>query len=461
LLIGIEEMGITSRSTKPSEWAAKINHTHIINDPYIKAFLQNCEFPRDSSDVDIRDVSSSAFLDPATPNPIKYILAVDGGYTTADVKKSFPSAQFAFFQFGAILFKTADLEALSEKPFIFPEDMRKLHDLQRFKLAIPIKNIVTKNETSLKSSIRKAVYKFFIMDRDHSCFMETLKWLIFEEYCDTPQDSYMLAGNPNMEIGMGQVELKRVRMNKDYTFDTDAGQIFLTDVFRLHEVVDEEFGAGGLLGYLTRTIEQIILVHFIRFLFKYQPKLLEEFLFIVDGPLSFAGQTANMHLPLRKLCNYLNQHRKLFLVGLEKSGPFVEHAQEISSSANGKPKFEAGKYILLSNDYIYRYIIPGDSSRMLYGCTSYYGGKVIFHSLDDQVYVLTVPVPSKHSIRDPHKNDYANLEEILVNVQKLRCDMYDDAIVPVALVNKLVSLANHPSKVLLEKFASSSIRGNA
>jgi len=112
-----------------------------------------------------------------------------------------------------------------------------------------------------------------------------------------------------------------------------------------------------------------------------------------------------------------------------------------------------GGYILLSNNYIYKYIVPGDPNRMHYGSTSYYSGKVIFHSEDGQILVLTIPTPHKDSIKAPKKNDYANLEEILVNIQKLKCDMYDDAIVPVALANKLVSLANHPSKVLLEKFA--------
>ena len=48
----------------------------------------------------------------------------------------------------------------------------------------------------------------------------------------------------------------------------------------------------------------------------------------------------------------------------------------------------------------------------------------------------------------------------MLNIQKLRCDMYDDAIVPIALANKLVSLANHPSKILLEKFASKGIVKN-
>jgi hypothetical protein len=35
--------------------------------------------------------------------------------------------------------------------------------------------------------------------------------------------------------------------------------------------------------------------------------------------------------------------------------------------------------------------------------------------------------------------------------------MYDDAVIPIAVANKLVSLANHPGKVLLEKFAKAQI----
>lgn len=448
-------MGSTSRSHKPNEWAAKINHTHIINDPFIKHFISKCTLPKGSYDIEEGDVDGVEILDKDIDNPVKHILAVDGGYTTVEVKKNFPSAQFAFFQFGAVLFNVEDLDGLSEKPYIFPEDMQKLNNLQRFKLAIPIKNIVFDSESSLKNSIRKAIYDFFMKERDRSTFMETLKWFIFEEYRDHPVDSYSLASNPNLGVGTGEFTLDRSSIKPDYTFDSPAGTVYLTDVFRLHEVVDEEHGAGGMLGYLTRLIEQIILVHFIRFIFKYQKRLLNEFLFIADGPLSFSGQTANMNAPMRNLCNHLLQTNNLFFVGLEKSGPFVEHAQEISSPPTGSPILAAGKYILLNNNYIYKYIIPGDPSRMHYGSTSYYSGKVIFHSKDGQILVLTVPVPDKDSILDPQKENYANLDIILSNIQKLKCHMYDDAIVPVAIANKLVSLANHPSKVLLEKFATS------
>jgi hypothetical protein len=53
---------------------------------------------------------------------------------------------------------------------------------------------------------------------------------------------------------------------------------------------------------------------------------------------------------------------------------------------------------------------------------------------------------------------FHNLQAILTNVEKLRCDMYDNALLPVALANKLVSLSDHPSSKILQKFAIESMR---
>ena len=449
-------MGTTSRSRKPNEWAAKINHTHIINDPYIKQFLQNCSFPDTVADIADLDIECLASLDTDGKSTLQHILAVDGSYTVAEVKKDLPSSQIAFLQFGAISFDIKDLEKLSAKNFIFPEDIHKLHHLQRFKFGIPIQNITYSAESSLKNSIRKVVYDFFMEQRDGSSFMETLAWFVFSEYSGKSQDSYNLASNPNREVGTGSCELVRNTMNKsDYTFATEYGKVYLTDVFRLHEVVDEDHGAAGILGYITRLIEQLILVHFIRIIYCEPSLFLKDFLFIIDGPLSFAGQTAGMNRPMRSLCNHLRP--ELFLAGIEKSGPFVEHALKISLPPKGSPILPVGKYILLSNNYIYQYVIPGDSAKMHYGVSSYYGAKIIFHSEDDQVLVISVPVPDKNVVMNPKKTDYANLDDILRNVQKLKYAMYDDSIIPIALANKLVSLANHPSSALLEKFARSGL----
>ena len=127
--------------------------------------------------------------------------------------------------------------------------------------------------------------------------METLEWLIFEGYKNDSLDTYLLASNPNLEVGSGRFKLDRASMDQDYMFDSPHGKVYLTDVFRLHEAVDEEHGADGLLGYLTRLIEQMILVHFIRLIYRYQKKLLNEFLFITDAPLKLCRSNSEHTCP--------------------------------------------------------------------------------------------------------------------------------------------------------------------
>ena len=46
-------------------------------------------------------------------------------------------------------------------------------------------------------------------------------------------------------------------------------------MFRLHEAIDEETGATGILGYLTNVIEHVVLIHLIRSVLNTQPELLK------------------------------------------------------------------------------------------------------------------------------------------------------------------------------------------
>ena len=136
---------------------------------------------------------------------------------------------------------------------------------------------------------------------------------------------------------------------------------------------------------------------------------------------------------------------------MEKSGPFVEHADEISK------KLKDGQVLLLDNDYVYRYILPGKADpNNPYGRTTYYGNKLIFKTQGENLYVASLPTPEL--IPYPKKGDLKNIDTILTNISKLKCDMYDSALIPVALANKLVSLANHPSSTILKNFAKSSIK---
>jgi hypothetical protein len=442
-------MGYSARYGKrPFEYASKSAHGHVIKDSAVQAFLNTCELPKAAQSVSIPQ-NLCLSVNNSGMNPIKHIIAVDGGFNEVAVRSEFPSATICFYQFGALIFDLDDLEHLGSQPFIDPDDIQKLKKIQRIKLTLPVRNVTVKPEKTLKASIRKTIYRFFMDELDEGCLIETLKWIVFEDF-DARLDAWTLSTCP--VCAEPKIELKKKAMSNEFTFKCPSckSDVYLTDVLRLHEVIDDELGAGGILAYVVTAVEQIVLAHLIRTILITKPSLLEEILFIKDGPLGFFGQTANLHKPFRALMNFLFTQHNCYLAGLEKSGAFVEHAHEISQL------LAPGTVLLLNDDYIYKFIIPGkvDASSP-YGVTTYYGNKVIFKSATGHVHVATLP--TKKALSDPKEIDFPNIHTVLHNVAKLKCDMYDDSLVPVALVNKLVSLANHPSSRILQKFAKQTV----
>ncbi|TBR56702.1 hypothetical protein B4U84_28165 [Westiellopsis prolifica IICB1] len=324
-------MGYTSKhGRRPSEYASKSAHSHIINDSSLQEFLNQCNLPKLASEVTL-DGCDRFIYQPVAKNPIRNVVAIDGGYTEVAVQTGFPSSTVCFFQIGALIFSIDDLDGIDKQPFIDPEDMAKLKQIQRLKFTLPVRNVQVKSEGTLINSVRRTIYDFFCQKIDNDELIATLRWFIFQEYeADVPV--WNLASCPI--CGSSNIPLHREQMSNKYTFTCNHcnGEIFLTDAFRLHEAIDEELGAGGILGYLISTLEQIIFVHLIRIILKIKPDLLNEMLFIKDGPLAFFGQTANMYKPMRSLANYLFKNYNLYLAGLEKSGAFVEHADCISGS---------------------------------------------------------------------------------------------------------------------------------
>lgn len=446
-------MGYSSRNNRrPFEAASKASHHHLINDPEVQALMERIYKPPRAEDIPLTDLIVN-FTPPAS-NPVEAIIAVDGGYTEAILEKDFPSRSVHFSQFGALFFKQEDLAQIDSSPFIAPEDMVKLKNISRLKMALPTRNIRLKDEHTLQGSVLKTIFEFFTKNTldENKSLIDTLAWFVFRRYKGgqrTEEDKkWPLATNPLSPDG-NPVTLLEQNMDRDYTFPCPetGGRIHLTDIFRLHEIIDEETGAAGILGYLVNVIEHIIIIHLIRQLFNTQADILKNIFFIKDGPTGFFGQTAGLHRPMRDLINWLLDKQNILLAGLEKSGAFVDHAHEIQKTLN------PGEALVLNDEYIYRYILPGagDPNRP-YAATSNYGHKVIFKTRSGQMHVVSVPV--RELKKTPTENDLPNLQVILANVEALHCDMYDSALFPVALVNKLVSLSAHPSQRILQKFAS-------
>jgi hypothetical protein len=160
---------------RPFELANKGGHLDVIKDPQVKQFLDNHELPSDDSSINL-DPNLLVNVNYDVKNWIEYVIAVDGGDTTVPAKNKFPSSKLTFFQFGANMLKMEDLEALSQEPFINPDSISKLKELERIKFTLPAKNISLRLNDGSRASItyaaRKAIFDFF----HEYDYLKTLKW---------------------------------------------------------------------------------------------------------------------------------------------------------------------------------------------------------------------------------------------------------------------------------------------
>src|SRR4051794_4098456 len=101
---------------RPDEHAGRASHQYIINDPEVQQFLANCAMPAPPGELNtagLEMVDAPKLAD----NPIRHVIAIDGGYTEVVVRENYPSTLITFFQFGALFFSVQDLEDLAKSPF--------------------------------------------------------------------------------------------------------------------------------------------------------------------------------------------------------------------------------------------------------------------------------------------------------------------------------------------------------
>ena len=440
------------RGRKPIERASKIAHSQIINDPQVIQFIEQSELPEPPTATELRANVESM---PSESGRVQAVIAIDGGLTETFVRGQFPSASIGFITMGPLLLRLDDLRELDEMPFIGPDDMARLRSIQRYSFAFPTKLVRYAGSATFAEGFRRRVHEFLAQGDGH--LLLGLRWLIHRGWRNhAAQESWLIPHCPNPTCSKGEVVFAPDA--PDIQICDQCGRpIFAADALRLYERVDEEQGASPVLGYLLTSLEQVILVHLIRTIVHMKPALLREVLFVKDGPLAFFGVTAPLYKPMRELMGYLaqaggQQGPLINLIGMQKSGAFVDHAMAIGDS------LRAREVLMPDNDYIYRYIVPGDPLSQSFGRNTYYGAYVIFKGDVDDLYVGNVP--TGNYLPSPKVADLFNAGDVLQTTRRLRCSMYENALVPIALANRLVSLADVPSAEILKKFAQRGVHAS-
>ena len=442
-------------NNRPFELASKASHSQIINSSTVKQYLNHCRAIGSQPSTDnlgphIHPLSQSH-------SGIDYVVAVDSGSTVPLPNKD-ATGKLSVVQFGVLLLAVQDFLDLRGKPIIESKDLGDIKRDRGCTLILPTAGISYKNRADLADSLRLTIYEFF----HENDLLDTWSWLVWQKYRKPPL-SYTNVVNfrrkcpkhPRQVVKFSPGDLMQKCPNRGCSRD-----IYTTDIFNLQSLANEDEMPAKFARNLIQLIETVCLVRAIK-IWVGADRPIDRALFVIDGQLMVSDPTRSdwgdrnkLTRAFRHFSKYMMKHHNLNLIGVEKSGPFVNYANRITSHKQTKPLIGPGCYLMLNEDVIRQEIIPRSTGKSKpYGYYEHYGSKIIFRTKSGRVHVLTTPPWSA----EPQPTDFPNLESILVTIDNLRCDLYDNALIPITMANNAFSLSFRPGKDLLARFIADNV----
>lgn len=460
------------------ERANKASHIDIVKNPDVESFLENCRYLRDPSDEEMKAIVD-LFQDvelPGEDHLPQFLVATDGSFYEASLNTRFPSTKVAYLKFGTILIKLSEYRALNYKSthLLDPFKVAALEENNKpVTLTLPSANVTLKGRKSVQESFRVELEKWFsdnrtkIDDADKdSSLLKTL---------------FMLASNRPDEMGTGDPSLIKIHKcptcghspsegikvrygEKNYCPVKECGaELFATDCLRIWEEVSEYQSNGTAIGRLMMVIEHILPIHYLRHLMKHDPEVLHSIIFFVDGPLAIFGNCAWLHRPIMQFYSQTFDALKKkdlgtpIIMGLQKTGQIVDFA------ALATRELKENKLLLITDEYRYKYIYAGrELAKNGFGDETYYGQDFIFKTPSGRTFVFSLPFPSaakrpseQFLAAKENLKSYSALNRALSTLYHFESDMYENAVVPIALAHKYTSISLAPGGQVLDLFSRS------
>ena len=190
-----------------------------------------------------------------------------------------------------------------------------------------------------------------------------------------------------------------------------------------------------------QVIEHLALVNILRY-FDRTNRLgvLRDTAFIMDGPLALFGMPAWLKSYIE--VEIARLHRKaqqqgdpgILLMGIEKSGQFLEHLNELDWKEKEGPRQRLPNCTALAPDlnYIHKHIVLRPPDAKPYGAATYYGRKILYKNRSGQHSVVMTPIVNNYGRDHDYVGEaaYPRIGEALDIMDELSTYLYKDGFAP-------------------------------
>jgi NurA domain len=390
------------------------------------------------------------------------VLAIDGSYAEVDVRNGYPGAKVGYCSVASVIVNLAEVERLDTNRPANPIDFRRTEVPSSDASALPGCNVITRDHVSAKDSFRESVFELLhdaiVDEEDNTRLLSTYQALL----------AFKPAGKiacPYPHLGCER-EVD-IAANPSTCPCERRKPLFPTDGLRIHERFNDDSGSNGeAFGYVMSIWERLLLIHLLR-CFEQRDWLarLNTIAFFLDGPLAIFGPPAWLSAAIRHELQRINllvrekTGNDIIIVGIEKSGNFVDHFEEIDKQEDGSQLFPFGTYFLPTDTYIKERVIFSDSPKR-YGADTYFGRKFFYKTRSGAHIVANIPflTPQQDSLAHDDPAQYPRFGTVCALLDKLVTSRFPNALSPIVSAHAQASIPLHLGQKVLKQLAQELMR---
>lgn len=440
------------------ETAGKGGHADFVRNPDVQTFLANCKYLREPSDEEGRALASRFQPAPrgTPPRLPQFVVASDASKSDTPISDKLPSTQVGFLKVSHVLVNIDTYAGLLDPSSHFVDPF-KVADMHRsaspITFTMPGSNIRYKGIFSVKHGFRRALFDQMSTNRGDAQapmhLTKTLRALV--------GTAPVISACPSCGHDDSRIEFDV----SDVVQCAHCGEdVFVTDWLRLHEGISDYGDNSSAMTRMMNAVEHLMLGAYILQVFDVHPGALSDIAFVLDGPLALFGEPAKLSFRLQALIHKVNTRltelglSPMLVIGLQKTGGLMNHALLLERFLSD------GMLRIVDDDYRNTYITGSDSPAANFGNETYYGQDFLFKTERGRMFNFALPYPFPDKSHDGGGRAFAlakvEIERYGDQVQRacdlirhFEMDLYDNAIVPVALAHRHASISLVPGGQVL------------
>ncbi|MBU4221095.1 MAG: DNA double-strand break repair nuclease NurA [Euryarchaeota archaeon] len=387
-----------------------------------------------------------------------YVIAIDGSYQPSKVENGFPGAELGYITTSAVLIIEKSVREFAKQEFIDPKKFRETEKASSIETIIPGCNVIIKGEKSAKASMRKLLFE------------ELQNTRVFEEgetLLETYEHLFRIKLEKDRELGKPRSPIDGVDQEMTYDFGQytcpHSGEtLYSTDAMRLHELMKPSGTNGEMYGQIMQMFEKLWLIHILRaFEKKDWLPLLDRVAFVLDGPLacfstwSWINKSIITELARINKLQKKQTEKELLIFGIEKSGTFYNHFEEVDTKADGtSDRFSNQSAFLLSDGYIKRNIIFSESDKP-YGQDTYFGRKLFYKTKTGYRIVPVLAFFNDHqqNLETARTDQYPRLADLMNVLDELVSSRYPNSVSPLVSAHAEAAIPLNLGKRIFDDIA--------